>query len=491
MGIIVKQSVRNALVSYLGVIIGFISTIKLFPNILDTDQFGLTRTMLAVMFIGAQTISMGLPSSIIKYFPFLSKKAQEPKGIFTLFCLPILFSFLIFSAFFIFFKDFIISYYQETPLISQYYYYILPLVLFSALYGTIKSYISALLDTVFASFSQEILLRLVVIVDLVLFYFEFISFKVFVIIFVLNHALQFLFMTIYGIKKDFLKFNLSSDILTKPIIKKVGTYSLYSFFGGLTMMIVGNIDMLMLSSYEGLSQTGIYAIAFYVGSVISIPRKSVSKISLPLIAKSFEADNMDYISKVYKQTSLNQFLVGFLLFIGVWANMDNLYSMLPQEYAAGSIVILIIGMANLFDLICGANGQILISSDYYRFDLIFALFLVVVAIITNIILIPLYGIVGAALATASSIFTYNLMKLVFVWIKFSIQPFSWRTLAMILNGVFVLLISFTIPAFENIYIDILIRSVLMTILYIAIIWVFNLSLEFKDAGKGFFNKYFR
>lgn len=490
MGIIIKQSVRNALISYLGVIIGFISTIKLYPHILDTDQFGLTRTMLAVMFIGTQTISMGLPSSIIKYFPFLSKKVREPRGIFILFCLPILFSFLIFSSFFILFKDFILSFYEDAPLISQYYYYILPLILFSALYGTIKSYISAMLDTVFASFSQEILLRLVVIIDLVLFYFEIISFKTFVVIFVLNHVIQFFFMILYGIKKNFLKFTISLDILTKPIIKKVGTYSLYSFFGGLTMMIVGNIDMLMLSSYEGLSQTGIYAIAFYVGSVISIPRKSVSKISLPLIAKSFEANNMDYIKKIYKQTSLNQFLVGFLLFIGVWANIDNLYAMLPKEYAAGSLVILIIGMANLFDLICGANGQILVSSDYYRFNLIFALLLVLIAIVTNIIFIPLFGITGAALATTSSILLYNLMKLVFVWVKFSIQPFSWQTTAMIMNGSFVLLISFLLPAFENIYVDILIRSVLITILYVAIIWIFNLSLEFKEATRDIIKKLF-
>jgi O-antigen/teichoic acid export membrane protein len=147
-------------------------------------------------------------------------------------------------------------------------------------------------------------------------------------------------------------------------------------------------------------------------------------------------------------------------------------------------------MANLFDLICGANGQILVSSDYYRFNLIFALLLVVIAIVTNIIFIPLFGITGAALATTSSILLYNLMKLVFVWIKFSIQPFSWQTTAMIMNGSFVLLISFLLPAFENIYVDILIRSVLITILYVAIIWIFNLSLEFKEATRDIINKLF-
>ncbi len=444
--------------------------------------------MLAVMFIGSQLISLGLSSTIVKYFPFLSKKTENPKGLFLTFCIPVLLAFFAFTTAFLLLNQPILSLYSDTVLMTRYYYYILPLILFSALFGMLKSFISAMLDTVFASFLQEVLLRIIVIADLVLFYFEVIGFSGFVIIFVLNYGFQFLVLAAYGFQRNYLQLSFSTDFITKSIIKKITTFSTYSLLGGVTMMIVGNIDMLMLSALEGLSETGIYAIAFYVGSVISIPRKAISKISLPLIAQSFEKKEHFEISKLYKQTSLNQFLFGFLLFIGVWANMENLYQMLPEEYATGSLVILIIGVANLFDMVTGANSEIIISSPFYRFGLYFSFFLVGLTITLNLLLIPIYGIVGAAFATACALFIYNLAKLIFVWNKLSIQPFSWKIMGVLLNGILVLSLSFYLPQFDNIYIDIGIRSTLITIFYSVIIWTFNLSSEFKEAVKGILTK---
>ena len=51
MGIIEKQSIRNLVLTYLGVGLGFISTLYLFPFILTTEEYGLTRILLSIAFI--------------------------------------------------------------------------------------------------------------------------------------------------------------------------------------------------------------------------------------------------------------------------------------------------------------------------------------------------------------------------------------------------------------------------------------------------------
>ena len=135
MGIIIKQSLRNALISYLGIAIGFVSTVKLFPSILETDQFGLTRTLLAIMFIGTQLISLGLPNSIIKFYPSLAQKTDFPKGILIVFFIPILICFLVLGIIFILAKDFLLTLYSDTPLLSEFYLYVLPLIIFSSLFS--------------------------------------------------------------------------------------------------------------------------------------------------------------------------------------------------------------------------------------------------------------------------------------------------------------------------------------------------------------------
>ena len=491
MGIVIDQSIRNSIVSYFGIIIGFVSTIYLFPNILEADQFGLTRTMIAIMSIGGQLICLGIPGTIIKYYPFLSSATKNPKGLFNAFLIPVLFAFVIFVLVFLAFKDYVLQFYSDTSLMPQFYFFFIPLVLFYALFEILKRYVNIQLDTVFVSFTEEILLRLIVITNLILYYFDIISFTTFVIIFVINYGFQIIVLGFYALKNKYLNFSISTDFINKELIKKISTFSFFSFLGGVTIIIVGNIDMVMISSMIGLSETGIYSVAFYIGSVIAIPSRSISKISLPLISFAFEKGNTDEIKKIYKQTSVNQYLFGFLIFIGVWANLENLYKMVPDEYAAGSLVILIIGFANLINMITGSCSQIVICSPYYKFGLYFSILLVILTILLNLLLIPLYGILGAATATATAIFLTNVSKVIFVWIKLKMQPISIKSLYLTILGGIILGITFLIPSLENFYLDILFRSFFIATIYLGLVWLLKLSDEFNQAVNEIFQKYFR
>ena len=489
MGIIAKQGIGNAIVSYAGIITGFILTVYLFPNILETDQFGLTRTMIAIMSIGLTFISFGIPGAIIKFFPYLSKETKNPRGLFNAFLIPVLLAFIIFGTLFYFLKDFLLQFYSDTELMPQFYFYLLPLLLFATVYEIIKRYVNAHLDTVFASFTEEIFLRIFLIIFLVLYFFEVISFPVFITLFVINYGLQFVILFFYSMIKGYLDFSISTDFISKNVIKEIGVFSMYSFLGGVTVVVIGNIDMLMISSMIGLSETGIYSIAFYVGSVIAIPSRAISKISLPLISVEFERDNLQEIEKIYKQTSINQYLFGLLIFIGVIANLDNLYQLLPEEYAAGSLIIFAIGTANLVNMITGACSQILLCSPFYKFGLYFSILLVILTITLNFLLIPVYGILGAAIATATAIFLTNTIKVVFVWLKLHIQPLSINSLFITIIGFSILGVSYLLPSIENFYIDILLRSFLIASLYLGFVWIFKLSKEFNQTITKILNRY--
>lgn len=492
MGIIINQSVRNAYISYIGIVIGFIATIKLYPTILDTNQFGLTRVMLAIMTLSTQLVNIGVPTSIIKFFPRLSKISSNPNALLWVFSIPPFIAFIVFTLLIVGLDDLIISFYEsDSDLFGTYYLFLLPLVFFSSSFALLNSFVKAHLNTIFASFLQEIFHRLVVIANLLLFSFSIISFDTFILIFVFNYGLKYLLLFIYAMFKKMVSIKFSMELFTPELRKSFFSYSFFVFFGGFTMILVGNIDLIMVGTFEGLSKSGIYAIALYVGSVISVPKKSIGKISLPVIAKSFEENDLENIKKVYTQSSLNQFLAGLLIYVGVLANIDNLYDLLPEDYNEGSIVIYIIGIAHLFDMVCGANGQIILSSKYYRFDLYSSFILMFAAIIFNLILIPKFGLLGAALATASSIFLFNTIKLIYIWIKMDIHPFKFSLIGILITGLVALFLSNIIGAIGNTYLDIFVRSVAIAVFYVACIWIFKLSDDFNALIKSFVNKLLR
>jgi O-antigen/teichoic acid export membrane protein len=76
----------------------------------------------------------------------------------------------------------------------------------------------------------------------------------------------------------------------------------------------------------------------------------------------------------------------------------------------------------------GINNAIVFNSDYYRLVLFIGVFLVGIAILLNILLIPSYGIYGAAIATFIASLLYGVLKILIVKNKFGMQPFTMNTI---------------------------------------------------------------
>jgi len=97
----------------------------------------------------------------------------------------------------------------------------------------------------------------------------------------------------------------------------------------------------------------------------------------------------------------------------------------------------------------------------------------------NYLLIPPFGILGAAIGTGTAVVVYNLLKVIYVWIRFSMQPFEQRIIYVLATGAITLLVIFQLPILFNIYADIIIRSVLVTAIYLGPVVVFKISEEFN------------
>ncbi|HLR25825.1 MAG TPA: oligosaccharide flippase family protein [Fodinibius sp.] len=481
MGIIISQSIRNTILSYLGVALGFVITIWMYPNILSPEQYGLTRVLLSLAMVSTQLANLGTQNTIIRYFPLFRNKEKKHHGsLFLAFLVPAVGLLLLTAMLYIFRPEITQYFIQRSELLISYYWLILPLAFFILFFHVLSSYVRALYDTVMASFLMNVVIRLLAVLILILYLFEWITFRQFMVSFVTTYGLVMIWLLIYTFRQFKVSLKPNFGFLRKPLLKSMGNYSLFAFFGGVASILVNNIDIIMLSSLAGLSETGIYAIAFYVGSAITIPRRSVYQISSPLISDALKNKNFKLVKDIYSRSSLNMVIAGGFLFCGIIANIDNLMDLLPPEYAGGAFVVMVIASANVFDIATGINGAIILNSKYYRFDLYSTLFLIGVTILLNYLLIPVYGILGAAIGTGTAVILYNAIKVFYVWLRFSMQPFERQVLYVLLIGAATLLIIFQIPLLFNTYADIIIRSIIISVLYLIPVVSLNISEQFNQ-----------
>jgi O-antigen/teichoic acid export membrane protein len=199
------------------------------------------------------------------------------------------------------------------------------------------------------------------------------------------------------------------------------------------------------------------------------------QILLPLSAKYLNEKDFDALEDLYKKSSLNLFIVGGFIFLLIVLNINQLYYIIPEDFSGGLLVVFMISIAKLYDNALGSNNAILFNSDYYRVVLVLGVFLVILMILLNIVFIPVLGINGAGIATFLAIFSYNSIKLFFVYKKFRMFPFTSATLRIALLLLSSVLVFYFWEFPFHPIINIGLKSLLVTVIYVFVVYRFNFS----------------
>lgn len=469
MGIIEKQATKNAIYSYLGAGLGAITVFWL-PHLLSTDENGLIRLLVSIATLLASFGNLGFSAVTIRFFPYFRNKEKGHHG-FLFYALLVSFvGFLAVGLVYLILKNWIIeSNIHKSKLFVDYLFYLMPLTFFTLFFNVFDTYLRATYSSVIGSFTKELFLRISILVLLVVYFFNWISFPLFVFTYIALTCLPTLLLMLYIIRQDEWHVKPVRGFLSKELRTEILKLSIFSIISGGAGAIIVNIDIFMVNQLLDLKQTGIYGIAFYFGTIIIIPARSIYRITSSIVAEAFKHEKLKEIKDLYTKTCNTQMAIGVLLFIGIWSNVDNIMMILPAEYAGGKNVILIISVGYLFEMVTGINQVIIANSKYYRYDTYFLLVILVIVIFANSILIPLYGIAGSALSTALTIATYNILRWLFIYYKFKMQPYDINSLKILAIAAIAFVPGLILPYLHNLIFDIAIRSSLVGGLFILLI----------------------
>ena len=481
MGIIQKQSISGTIYSYTGVILGFVTTGILYPLIFSTEEIGLFRILVSYSLLFAQFAGLGINTITIKLFPYFRDFDRKHHGFLGLALLISAVGLIISVSVFVLLKSSILDGDKEgTDLFASYFYYIVPLIIFTLLFIVFDSYYRVLYNAVIGIIYKEVIQRILILLVIVLYFIEIIDFHHAVILYTIALISPTVFLFISLIYNKLLFISIDFNFIDKKLsreIMNVGIFGILASFSGILAM---TIDSIMVERFLGLSELGIYTITFFFGTFILVPLRTMSKISSIVIADAWKVNDIKTIDSIYKKSSISLSVIGLLFLIGIWGNIDNIFIIIPIKYLSGKYVILLIAISNLFDIALGVSPQIIVNSKHYRYLSYFLIIFAVLLVISNMVLIPIYGIVGAALATLISKFIYNFIKFIFLYHKYGLQPFSNKIILLYAIGISAYGVSLLLPQQSNFILDIIIRSSIITVVFALPVYYFNLSEDIND-----------
>ncbi len=490
MGIIIKQSVRGALWSYLGIAVGYINVGIIMPQFFDTAQIGLVQIFIAVSLIFSQFATLGFTSVINRMFPVFRNPLKQNNGFLFLAIATGTVGFFLSVAGFFLLKPWIIeSNIEKSPLLVDYLYLLMPLVFMRLLFILLDNYNKVLYDAVTGTFWLEFVHKVINLMLIIVFALGLIDFRQFFFGYILSMSMP-VFPVIYVlIRRN--EFHLRPDweFLTRPVKKEVGTVMTYGFVNGLAAILMLNVDKIFVNQYLSLEEVGIFGVCALFATLIKVPYNAISKISVGIIAEAWKRNDIAHIQEIYQKSALSQAIAGTLIFTGLVVNLPNIFEILPSVYSSGKWVLIIYSAGMLWVTIIGMAAIITETSRYFRFTTLFLLLSVVIQFILSFILIPRYGITGAAVATIFTLILNYTFQLVLQRIAFGIIGLNRRILIVIAAGIFVLLITWQIPRFSLVY-DIAIRSGIVTFVYAIIIYYTKVSPEINILIVSYMNKIF-
>lgn len=492
MGVIKKQSIKSALIAYVGVVLGFINIMILMPRILTPDQLGLVRVLLDISIIFLTIAQLGLPTLAVKFFPWFKDKQKQFYGFLNFLFVVAFLGFTIAGILFYLFKQPIEHFYLEkSALLNQYLYLVYGFASFMLLFVIFESYARALLKIVVPNFLRDNLVRIGVFFMLIMMYLNWLNFEQFLNAYIIVYAVAALCLAYYLKQLNVFFIYKKPTIFKHAKFKEMIPFAAFTIFASASGMMQAKIDTLMITGLAGLNFTGIYSIAFFVATTIEIPRRSIGQIAIPIVAQAWKENDLPKINMLYQKTALNQLVVGLGLFLLLWLSIDNLLLFLPETYRAGKWVILLIGLARVVDMGMGINTEILATSIYYKWDLLLKVLLIILSILFNYLWIPTYGIDGAAFATLLAFLIYNLLRCILLWLKFKFLPFSKAQFACLLIGLITFGLVWCMPSFKNFIIDIVFKSFLIISVYGGIHVLFKVSEDINLVINQLYQKFIR
>ncbi|MDR0710856.1 MAG: lipopolysaccharide biosynthesis protein [Prevotellaceae bacterium] len=483
MGIIIRQSIKGTLVTYIGAFIGFLTTMFVVTKFLSPEDIGLTKVVLEVGFLFSGLAQLGTSASIMRFFTYFKDGRNNNGFFFYIMALPLV-GCIIFTLLYLILKEPVSDFFSEkSSFFIQYYYWIIPIIVFATYMAVLETYSNVNMRISVPKLNREIIIRVLMLAVYLLYGYQFVGRNGLVAGIIMVHGVGMLFMFFYVPRIGSVSLRYNTSFVTKPLRKDIFRYSIFLIVGALSGSILSKLDLFMVSSQLGLDHAGIFTIAFYIATVIEIPQRSISAISSPSAADALKQGDFQTANTLYQKVSLNQLLMGGFVFLLIWVNIDNIFAIIPNGdiYKAGKWVVFFIGISKLITVTHSFGGVLISFSKYYYWSLYFTFVLVAIGILTNYLLIPIWGISGAAVASTLTCLLFYLAQQWIVRVKVKGIPYSFGMVKLIAIFFIVATVNHFLARYSNPWVDGVYRTAIVSSISVALLYFLKVSDDVNSA----------
>jgi len=409
-----QDIIKGSLIIFIFKILGAISlflTYILIPRYYGVEAFGIFNIMFGLLMIGSMVARIGLDTYVLKIIPSLNGDKKEiALFLKTVFKILVVSSFLMGLLILMFiepidtylFKSFEAKNYLIGLALT-----VLPYTLFNVIPEIFRGFEEIKRYSFFRNFLQNF--TLVALLGISIFFS--LNYTPLDILYAMVMIISLLITVaiIVFLKKEKITL-IRSGKYNGEILKK----SYPMFLAASVMFVMGYIDSFMIAYYLDEYQVGIYSACINISMIITFIPIAIGGYISPKIAKYYSKNNKKKIKNIFYNSLKIIFLVTLPIFFFIYFFSETLLGLFGTAFTMATTTLLLTNIAFLSEALCGPVGFVMNMTDNQHAFMKILIISLLINIIFNAILIPIYGIDGAAIAIMMSMFFWTMGSFVFL-----------------------------------------------------------------------------
>ncbi len=215
-------------------------------------------------------------------------------------------------------------------------------------------------------------------------------------------------------------------------VREIGAFAFPFWFTGFLRIIRTRINSLLLGVVGTAANVGVFAVVTSASTLGRLANASINTALRPTLAELHDIGDAKEVGRLYATTTRWTLAVSLPVFVFMVLVPSSVLSLFGESFETGVTALVIASAAEVVNGATGMCGPIIAMSAYNKLKVANATAWMVISLVANVIMIPLWGVVGAALAILASTTLINVIRVVELWVIMRILPWDrhiWKPFA--------------------------------------------------------------
>lgn len=241
---------------------------------------------------------------------------------------------------------------------------------------------------------------------------------------IFSYTIAVIFVSVISLYLWLRHMKFTGESSSEPIkVIKILNISFPMLLSSSLVLLMGWMDTLMLGVLKTEAEVGIYSVVLKVAMITGATLYAVNSIAAPKFAELYAQNDISGLAKIVRQSTKLIFWTSFPMLLIFFIFPFNVLGIFGEEIRIGGYALMVLALGQFVSAICGSVGYLLQMTGRERVFQNIILIATAINIVLNALLIPEFGINGAAFASLTSLVFWNIASV--KYIKKNINISTW------------------------------------------------------------------